>query len=49
MTTLIGVIRPTTTETYITEGESYEEARLLAEAQVPEGWEIISTRAYKGE
>lgn len=47
MEKLIGVIRPTKTESYITEGESYEEARLLAESQVPEGWEIMSTRAYK--
>lgn len=53
---LIGVIRskePQTFEakepqTFEAKGESTEEAKNNAEAMVPDGWELTSTRVLKG-
>lgn len=44
---LIAVIRPKVTESFTVEAESYEAARLEAEARVPDGYELVSVRADK--
>lgn len=47
MVKIIGIIRPTATQTLGAEGESYEEAKANVAELVPDGWELIDVRADK--
>ena len=42
---VIGTIRSTATERITVEAETYQQARELLEAQIPEGHELIALRA----
>lgn len=42
MVKVVGVIQPFETKEIRAEGSEYEEARAALQAQVPEGWRLIS-------
>jgi len=39
---LVGTIQPVETKSIRADGETYEDAREALDAQVPEGWRLIS-------
>lgn len=46
---IIGTIRPSSTERITIEVDSYEEARELLYARVPEGYDLIAIRTDNGK
>jgi len=44
MTKIIGIIRPSTTQEIVAEGDDYPAAKAALDALLPEGFELIAVR-----